>query len=148
MGVMYVVVKRWAPAAKAAESGILRVVARANLTPKHGVALVQVGRRFLVLGVAPSGIGALAEIRDPDEVADLTVRSGSSATSSSRDFNDVLGQSLSGFNPAAAVKSMQATTASSPLTDGVGDLLRRLRNVTARSAENARRGGSVAAANR
>lgn len=70
--------RRWVPAARRVEGGVLRVAGRASLTPKHSVALLQVGQRFVVVGVGGDAISALCEIENPEEVAYLARRTGAS----------------------------------------------------------------------
>jgi len=65
----YVVVRKWVPTVRTPTNGLIRVVARAALTPKHHVALVQVGRRLIAVGVSPDRIDTLCEIDDCDETA-------------------------------------------------------------------------------
>lgn len=47
------------------------VLSRSIISPKQHVVLVQVGRRVLVLGDNGTQMRTLAEVRDPDEVAEL-----------------------------------------------------------------------------
>ncbi len=135
VGALYFCVRRWAPSAKAAESGVLRVVARTHLTPKHGLALVQVGRRFLVIGVSPSRVGALAEIGDPEEVADLTVRAEGSEVSKRQAFETLLGRNVAEYAEPAAADNFGQRAPSG--RGAVGDLLRRLRSMTAGRIDDA-----------
>ena len=74
VGGVYWLVRRWMPAARLADGGVMRVVARTPLGPKHHAALVQLGRRFVIVGLSPDGARTLSEITDPDEVADLIGR--------------------------------------------------------------------------
>lgn len=72
----YYLLRRWMPSTKARETGLLRVVARTHLTAKQHAALIQLGRRFVLVGVSPDRLTILTEIRDADEVAELAARSG------------------------------------------------------------------------
>ncbi len=59
------------------ESGMLRVVGRTSIAPRHALALVQVGDRVLIVGHGPDGPPALlGEIDDPDEIERLTSANG------------------------------------------------------------------------
>ena len=50
----------------------MRVVGRASITPRHSLALVQIGDRVLIVGHGPDGPPALlGEIDDPDEIERL-----------------------------------------------------------------------------
>ena len=76
VAIAYTVVKRFIPTARTADSGLIRVVARAALSPKHSVALVQLGQRFVMIGVSPDRMSTITEIRDADEVGELAARAG------------------------------------------------------------------------
>ncbi len=76
VGIAYAVVKRFVPAARAAEGDLVCVVARAALSPKQSVALVRLGRRFVMIGVSPDRLDTLCEIHDGGEVAELAARLG------------------------------------------------------------------------
>lgn len=69
--------RRWLPVAKTLDHGMLRVVARTNVSPKHHAALIQLGRRFVLVGVSPDGMSTLCEVRDGNEVSELSARLGS-----------------------------------------------------------------------
>jgi flagellar biogenesis protein FliO len=71
IGAVYWAVRRWVPAARTIDKGVLSVVARAVITPKHTVALLHVGQRFVLVGVSGDRVERLETIEDPREVADL-----------------------------------------------------------------------------
>jgi flagellar biogenesis protein FliO len=62
----------------AGNAGPIRVLARHYVTPKHGLFLVRVGRRAVLIGVSPDGIETVDRFTDPDEVAELTGQAGAS----------------------------------------------------------------------
>ena len=74
VAVVFWAVRRWVPAARAVDGGVLRVVGRASVAPKHHVSLVQLGRRFVMIGVSPDRLSTLCEVSDPEEVAELATR--------------------------------------------------------------------------
>ncbi len=82
--------RRWMPTSRLGDSDILRVVGRTSLTPKHTVALVHVGRRFVMVGVCGDRLETLSEVSDPDEVADLLARVAQPVTKRSGDGFDRL----------------------------------------------------------
>jgi flagellar biogenesis protein FliO len=49
----------------------IEVLARATIGARQQVALVRLGRRLVLVGSGPSGMSPLAEVSDPQEVADL-----------------------------------------------------------------------------
>ena len=69
-------VRRWMPGSRIREDGLLRVVARASLTTKSNVALIRLGRRFILLGVSGDRVSMLTEVTDPEEVSELALRIG------------------------------------------------------------------------
>ncbi len=82
--------RRWLPGSRMREDGMLRVVARASLTPKSNVALLRLGRRFVLLGVSGERVSMLSEITDPEEVSELALRVGSTPTISRSVFDRTL----------------------------------------------------------
>jgi flagellar biosynthetic protein FliO len=73
------VLRRLSPAGKTAARGeAIEVLTRASLGTRQQLALVRVGRRLVLVGSSPSGMSPLAELSDPDEVAELVeeLRSG------------------------------------------------------------------------
>lgn len=55
----------------AADSQQIQLVARQRLDSQTSVFLLRVGRRMILAGSSPSGLNALAEIDDPEEVSEL-----------------------------------------------------------------------------
>ena len=90
IGLLYWAIRRWVPAARVGDSGIVRVVARTSLTPKQHVVLAQLGARLVLIGVSPDRMRTLCEIQDPDEVAELTARLGTPAARAARAFDEQL----------------------------------------------------------
>jgi flagellar biogenesis protein FliO len=78
------------PSARAADSGVLRVVGRAALSSKQSVALIQLGRRFVMVGISGDRLNRLCEVGDPDEVAELAARTGAMPASRAGAFDDLL----------------------------------------------------------
>lgn len=105
LGVMagaYYVVKRFAPGAVKADGGLLSVVSRAALSPKHSIALVRVGRRFVLVGISGDNIASLSEVTDEEEVADLVAATGTSRSEMDTGFSDLLGGEAKLFDEADA----------------------------------------------
>lgn len=69
-------VKRLGGGKAVSGGGALRLVARANLSPKHQIFLVRLGKRLVLLGAGPQGLATLSEVIDGDEVADLLAAAG------------------------------------------------------------------------
>ena len=148
MAAGYWLIRRWMPGTRSAESGVLRVVARTAITPKHSATLIQMGPRFVLVGVSPDRVETLCEITDPDEVAELTARVGSGAFAQTRAFDRVLAGEAAGFRSEAEDTSERPpgespAGASGPSCGSAGeparrsgpltDLLQRLRALRAES---------------
>ena len=82
--------KRWIPAARVADGHVLRVVSRAHLSKKQSLALVRIGRRFVAVGISGDRFDVLSEIADPEEVAELAAKTGTSVDSQSDMFDGAL----------------------------------------------------------
>jgi flagellar biogenesis protein FliO len=138
VGVLYMAARRWLPSAKAADTGALRVVARTSLTPRHAAALLQLGRRFVLVGVSPGRLQTLSEVADPDEVADLLIRTGLSKPSARSSFDAVLKTQAEefgdGLRPDPEGNESPGFAMGHPC-NGVGGLLRRLRSLTERGVQ-------------
>lgn len=72
-------VRRMVPSFRAYESGAMAILARTPISQRQAIALLQVGRRVLVIGFSPSRVDRLAEIEDPCEVAELLACAGGKA---------------------------------------------------------------------
>ena len=122
-------VRRWVPAARIAGSAGLRVVGRTSITPKHSVALVRVGRRFVLVGVSPERMTALCEVNDPDEVAELAVHAGIAGDRSDEAFDKVLLNEATVYAEGGSVEV--ATPRPDPRGSGrpLNDLLNRLKTL-------------------
>ncbi len=80
--------------------GAAEVLGRTYLDSRRYVALVRVGKRVLVVGVGPEQIGALGELSDPDEVAEVMRQSGPASESGKQTFRSLL-EARAGREPAA-----------------------------------------------
>jgi flagellar biosynthetic protein FliO len=78
------VVRRYVPAARAGSGGSMKVVARTYLSPKQSVALLQVGRRHVIVGITPDRLTNLGHIEDVQESFDLRVQTAASALDTAR----------------------------------------------------------------
>jgi len=93
-------VRRLLPGRTVGDGGVLRVVARTALSPRHSVALIQVaGERMVLVGITSDGVTALAEIRSADALARLAGRLGPEASSGA--FRDAIALSEREFEEAA-----------------------------------------------
>lgn len=68
---LFATVRRWLPRSVAPNSHAIHVAARVPLSPRHSLALVRVGRRYLLLGLSPDHVSTVCEITDELEVAEF-----------------------------------------------------------------------------
>lgn len=100
IGMVVWLARRFLPLTRSSESGVLRVVARASLSPKHSVALMSVGRRFVLIGLSGDRITQVCQVTDPEEVAELAARTGAARTPSGEDFDTLLVQEAEDYHSA------------------------------------------------
>lgn len=100
-------IRRWIPTARAADGRLLQVVARANISPKHSVVLVGVGRRFLLLGVSGDRVTPLGEVSDPEEVAELSVRAGAGTKRTGGVFDDLLSRESGDYTSSITTEMLE-----------------------------------------
>ena len=100
----YRAVRRWIPAVRAAESDVLRVVARTTLAPKQHLALIRVGRQFVLVGVSPDRVDRLCVIDEAEDVSDLAVRTNGAAGQQSR-FDEELVREVSEYDREPVLES-------------------------------------------
>jgi flagellar biogenesis protein FliO len=130
VGVVTWLFKRWVPVTRTSGGGVLRIVARASVSPKHSVALVYVGNRFVLIGVCGDRVSSLCEISDPDEVARLAARTGASVKRDAGGFDDLLLREESDYREAkepAAEGRRPARGGGARTREPWKDLLRKLR---------------------
>jgi flagellar biogenesis protein FliO len=113
------VARRVIPAARRRLGGdAVRLLVRRTLTPQHSVLLVEVGPRLLLLGATKTGLTALTEFRDPEEIARVRARCpGEVGEVSATAFEDSLKTSLREYETAPAA----AAPAAAPAADEIGD---------------------------
>ncbi len=132
IGLLYVFLRRFVPAARAPVESSIRVVGRAALGPRQSLALVRVGRRLVLLGVSSDRVDRVCEITDSDEVAELMIQSGAPSGSGPSLFANWLhhesrdyGRSLQDEDSNVAEPSDSRRGPATP----VRELLQRLRKV-------------------
>lgn len=127
--------RRWVPGVRAVESGVVRVVGRTVLSPKHTLTLVALGRRFVLVGVCGDRLTTISEVTDPDEVAALAARIGSSHGQKGDDFGDLLAGEEDDYRSEAERRVAGVRSVASVSADGgggrgsLGALLRRLKTL-------------------
>lgn len=72
-------------------TGIVEVLSRTSISPRNQVMLLRLGQRIIVVSEGPTGVRTLANLDDPDEVANLlTSISASRPGSITQSFNQLL----------------------------------------------------------
>lgn len=127
-------VRRWLPAARVGESGILHIAARANLSPKQSVALIRLGNRFVLVSVGGDHVSPLCEVAEPEEVADLAARIAASGGRPAEAFDGLLQKESADYEHVAdSGDGDPAKRAASPRVvrgrAALSDLLNRLRTL-------------------
>jgi len=130
VAVVFYALRRFVPSMRAPDHGAIRVVARTALTPKHSVALIRLGRRFVLIGVSGDRLNTLAEVNDADEVGALAALVGGAA--SQGDFSHALAdESMSYEAPWAGAPEPNhdgATVTNSRRTSRGGNALAQLKS--------------------
>ena len=125
VGLIYFLARRYVPSIRASDGGVLRVVTRTSLTSKQTLALIQLGRRCVMVAISPNRVDVLSEITDPDEVADLTARTGAAGTGGAQPFDSLLSHEAKAFDVPEHTDQSTRRRSSGP----VADLLTRLRSL-------------------
>lgn len=132
----YWLVRRYLPSVRTTGSSALRVVARTSVTPKHHLALVQFGRRFVLVGVSGDRLQTLSEVTETQEVAEVAAQTGATLAGRPSGFDDLLEKESADYHedPDAGEGEDLAIASQTPAQAGsvragkpVADLLDRLR---------------------
>ncbi len=99
VAIAFLGLRRWVPSVRAPDNGVLKVLGRAGLTPKHNLALVQFGRRFVLVGISPDRVELVSEVIDPGEAAELSARIGVGLPAGANAFDELLTREASEFVP-------------------------------------------------
>jgi len=128
-----ILVMRWMYTRATGRSGVSRSravepLSRTSVAPKNHVLLLRVGGRVLVVGDSPGGLRTLAEVTDPDEVAELLASVESDREASlTRTFSRMLQRSDDAFDDAAEAGADTAEHRVDRARDSVSSLLSRVR---------------------
>ena len=116
------VVRRYVPAVRALGDGALKVVQRMPLSSKQSIALVQVGRRMVLIGIAPERVSSLSVIDDPEECAHLRAHMSKDAKKPSSDFDALLSAEAGRFERAPLESALNQSESSTRLRETRGHL--------------------------
>ena len=130
----YWAVRRWMPTARVGESNVLRIVARTTLAPKQHLALIRVGRQFVLIGVSPDRVDRLCVIDDAAGVSELALRTdGDSAVKASK-FDEELVREVGEYGRGAVLESTESHPRGAAVSDrrpSLTALVNRLRTLQA-----------------
>ena len=93
----YWVVRRWVPSTRSAGSNALRVVARTSVTSKHHLALIQLGRRFVLVSVSGDRMSRVCEVTEAQEVAEVAAQTGAVLQGRLNEFDNLLAQEAADY---------------------------------------------------
>lgn len=128
----YWAVRRWMPKVRAGESMVLRIVARTTLAPKQHLALIRVGRQFVLIGVSPDRVDRLCVIDDAADVSELALRiDGGDAVKASK-FDEELVREVGEYGGGAVLESAESPPRGAAASDrrpSLTALLDRLRSL-------------------
>ncbi|MCH9032956.1 MAG: flagellar biosynthetic protein FliO [Planctomycetes bacterium] len=128
----YWAVRRWMPTVRAGESDVLRIVARTTLAPKQHLALIRVGRQFVLIGVSPDRVDRLCVIDDAADVSELVLRTdGDSAVKASK-FDEELVREVGEYGRGPVLESVESHPRAAAVSDrrpSLTALLDRLRTL-------------------
>lgn len=124
LGALYLGVRRWVPSVKSATTPAMSVVARCAVSPKHSLATVQWGRRFVLVGVSNDRMDTLAEITEAPEAAELAGVLGVRWPAGATSFEETLMTESSAFD-----EPMDENTGPVSKSNAVQDLLKRLKSL-------------------
>ena len=130
---VYWLVRRYLPAARAGESGVLRVAARTGLTPKQSLMLIRLPRRFVLVAVSQGRVDTLCAIDDAEEVADLLARVHAPAARGEAQFEDLLQAQEAEFDETEVRAAARSRGAGQPGSEALTGLLVKLRALTSKN---------------
>jgi flagellar biogenesis protein FliO len=81
---------------------VIEVLARQNLSARQQLALLQVGRRIVLVGSSGGQLATLATITDADEIAEIVARSRQRKLAAAASFRSLFGQAAGAYQAPAA----------------------------------------------
>jgi len=123
-------IKRWVPGRMGGRGeGPFRVLSRWHLSARQYVALIQVGRRMLLIGVTGQQISLLADISDPAEIEQLMARCPQGRSALSEGFGQLLGRKRAEMTDGLdeATESDEPPASTGRAMDQLARLLRQVR---------------------
>lgn len=97
-------VRKCFPVVRLSAGGAVHVVARSVVGPRHSVALLQLGRRLVLVGLTGERMTRICEISDAEEVLELLAQTNSAGGGRSG-FDDLLSRESASFREEAAERA-------------------------------------------
>jgi|GEM_PF-4441431 len=114
----------------------VQVLSRVSIAPRNHVVLLKLGQRVLVVGDSTAGLQPIAEITEPDEIADiLTTVASSKPNSISQSFSQLLNRANNDYEGESDIATEGADDHEFTIDrarDRVSGLLSRMRSLTKR----------------
>ena len=129
IGVIALVFRRYVPASRMIPMRAVRLVGRAPISARHSVALLQVGRRVVLVGMTADRVQTLSEITDPQEVSLLLGTGGEQLPDSA--FGRQLSGALDVFDSDAAPDAVSDRSLVDETRGQLQNLMRKLRSLRA-----------------
>lgn len=130
--------RRYVPSVRKTPSGPLRVVARTAISPKQSVALLEVGRRYVLVGITADHLTNLGHIQDPEESFHLRAQSADARPAGRQNrFDELLSHEAAEYGEVEASAPSAGPPSREQLQDTMGQLqglLGRLRTLQERPA--------------
>jgi len=130
---VYWLVRRYLPAARAGDSGVLRVVARTGLTPKQSLMLIRLPRRFVLVAVSQNRVDTLCAIDNEEEVADLFARVHAPVPGKQQQFEGLLQAEEAEYDEAEVAAAARSHGAGRVSSEALTGLLVKLRALTSKN---------------
>ena len=120
-------VRRYVPSFCASNTKVIEVLARSQIAPRQSLALVQVGRRVILVGISASRMDLLSEIDEGCEVAELVAQCGGKPPGTALEFNHLLRDQSNDFALLDEAEEPEPKLTAPPTRPPVEALLRRLK---------------------
>ncbi len=135
IGLFFFLLRRGIGPARTVDADLLKVVSRCTLGQKHSVALLQCGRRFILVGLSPEGVNTLSELTESEETTEIAARVLGGNRSPANRFPEMLADAGSSYKEPSASEVISRAKSPRPQWPAVRDLLRRVRTFQAQGED-------------
>ncbi|MFI5377754.1 MAG: FliO/MopB family protein [Tepidisphaerales bacterium] len=129
-----------------AGGGAINVLCRQNLAPRQQLLLIQVGRRVVLVANAGAQMNTLAEVSDPDEIAEIVAQANKRRVSAAASFGSIFGKAADAYEarPPEAPEGPETPAMQPPEESPAGAELSAARNELSNLLQKVRLVSSVA----